>query len=289
MTVRQPGGAIFVVATPIGNLADVGHRAVEVLGKVARVLCEDTRRTGVLMQHLGIQARMVSLHDHNERQRVEQVMAWLQAGEQLALVSDAGTPLISDPGFLVVAEARRQGFPVWVVPGACALVAALSVSGLAVERFYFEGFLPARAGARKEVLTHLLSMEVTAAFYESTHRILDTLADLADLAPERTVVLARELTKQYESVVTSTPVEHLERLALQPEASRGEFVVLIERLSQPAEGARALSFREIAAALSAEAISPTAAARILSKLLDLPRRDCYARLQGTQQPDDQDL
>ncbi|HCW88564.1 MAG TPA: 16S rRNA (cytidine(1402)-2'-O)-methyltransferase, partial [Marinobacter sp.] len=198
-TPADRAGTLFVVATPIGNLEDLSARARSVLGAVDRILAEDTRHSGRLLQHLGISKPMMSLHDHNERDRLEQVLDLLGQGERLALISDAGTPLISDPGYVLVRELRARGITVVPVPGACALIAALSAAGLPTDRFVFEGFLPPKSGARKRALEQCRQQTATIVFYESPRRIAGCVADMAEtFGGTREIVLARELTKTFE-------------------------------------------------------------------------------------------
>ena len=201
----QSPGILFVIATPIGNLDDLSKRARDTLAAVGAVAAEDTRRTGQLLSRLGLHVPLISLHEHNEMARLAPLLARLAAGESLALVSDAGTPLISDPGYLLVRAARQGGYRVVPVPGACALVAALSVAGLPTDRFVFEGFLPARQAARHARLEVLAHEPRTLVFYEAVHRLGEVVADLAALfGPQREATLARELTKLHEQVVYAT-------------------------------------------------------------------------------------
>ena len=217
-----------MVATPIGNLADISARAREVLAAVDVVAAEDTRHSGTLLKHLGIDTPLLSLHDHNEAERAPVLVARLCAGESVALISDAGTPLISDPGFDLVRAARAAGITVTPVPGASAMVAALSVSGLPTDRFVFEGFLPARQAVRRERLGNLSSERRTLVFYESVHRLKESLADMMlAFGPQRPAVLARELTKLHEGV-REAPLQLLaEWAATDPAAGKGEVVVMV--------------------------------------------------------------
>jgi 16S rRNA (cytidine1402-2'-O)-methyltransferase len=217
---------LHVTATPIGNLKDITLRALETLERADRILCEDTRLSGHLMRHFGIKAPLVAYHDHNEAQMLEKVLGWLEAGERLALISDAGTPLISDPGFRLVRAAREKGFPVHAVPGPSALTAALSIAGLATDRFYFEGFLPAREKARRDRLAALKTIDATLVFYESPHRVAETLADMAQQLGERDAALARELTKTFEEVRQGS-LPALAAHYAQAGAPKGEIVLLV--------------------------------------------------------------
>lgn len=261
----QRPGVLYVVATPIGNLADISARAREVLAAVEVVAAEDTRHSGTLLSHLGIRTPLISLHDHNEAQRAPLLVARLQAGESVALISDAGTPLISDPGFDLVRAARAAGIVVTPVPGASALVAALSVSGLPTDRFVFEGFLPAKQVARRERLAALAAEPRTLVFYESVHRLQESLADMAAaFGAERRAVLARELTKLHEGVHDAPLQELLEWAGSDPAAAKGEVVLMVAGAAV-AEGA----------ALDAEA------ERVLKLLLaELPVKQAAALAAG---------
>lgn len=229
-------GVLYIVATPIGNLQDMTLRAVETLKSVSRVAAEDTRHTRKLCAHFGIATPLFALHEHNEREVCSRLLAWLAAGADIALVSDAGTPLISDPGFVLVREARRAGIRVVPVPGPSALVAALSVSGLPTDRFLFEGFLPSRQVARRQRLQALRGLEVTLVCYESCHRILACLDDMAEcLGADRQAVVARELTKTFEAVSAGTLVELRERVRADADQQRGEFVVLVQGVAHDPE------------------------------------------------------
>ena len=237
-------GVLHVVATPIGNLGDLSSRARETLQQADLVLAEDTRRTGVLMRHFNLGTPLSSFHDHNERQQVPEVLRRLSAGENIALVSDAGTPLISDPGYTLVSAAREQGFTVSPVPGPCALVAALSASGLPVDRFVFEGFVPARKGARQALLDRVAVEERTVVLYESSHRILETLEDMSCvLGPDRAVVIGREISKRFETFYRGDAVDVLEQLRAGTEHQYGEFVVMVE--GAPAQDADEAMLRKL--------------------------------------------
>lgn len=221
-------GALYVVATPIGNLEDITLRALRILREADLIVAEDTRHTGQLLRHFEIDKPLLSLHEHNERNRLEQVVALLEQGKKIALVSDAGTPLISDPGFPLVRELRRRGLPVIPIPGPSSVLAALSVAGLPTGRFVFEGFLPAKGAARREQLRALASEERTLIFFESSHRVVETLADMiAALGGERLAVIARELTKRFEDIQSATLGELAEWLRADANRTRGEFVMLV--------------------------------------------------------------
>ncbi|MGH8277974.1 MAG: 16S rRNA (cytidine(1402)-2'-O)-methyltransferase [Gammaproteobacteria bacterium] len=221
-------GVLYVVATPIGNLEDFAPRAQRILSEVALIAAEDTRRSGKLLMHFGIHTPLVSLHDHNEAERTPSLIAKLQAGESLALISDAGTPLISDPGFDLVRAARAAGLRVVSVPGPSALIAALSVSGLPTDRFVFEGFLPARRAARRARIAELIRERRTLIFYESPQRLAEVLEDMSlAFGAGRRAVVARELTKVYESVHVATLAELAAWARADDNARLGEAVVLV--------------------------------------------------------------
>jgi 16S rRNA (cytidine1402-2'-O)-methyltransferase len=220
---------LYVVATPIGNLRDISLRALDVLGQADIIAAEDTRTTSTLTSHYGITARLASLHEHNERQRAEEVIAWLGEGKRVALVTDAGTPAISDPGAVLVRAVIDAGFAVVPIPGASALIAALSASGLAASQWLFYGFLPATAGARTREIERLRAFDCALVFYEAPHRIAATLDALAAaLGPERELVIARELTKKFETIHRCTLGAAAGWLAADANRNRGEFVLIVE-------------------------------------------------------------
>lgn len=220
---------LYVVPTPIGNLGDITHRALEVLKSVDLIAAEDTRHTGLLLQHFAINARLFALHDHNEQQKADQLLAKLQEGQSIALVSDAGTPLINDPGYHLVRRCREAGIRVVPLPGACAATTALCAAGVASDRFCYEGFLPAKTKGRKDTLMALAEEPRTLIFYESTHRLLESLQDMVTVwGPQRYVVLARELTKTWESI-HGAPVGELLAWVQEDEVRRrGEMVLIVE-------------------------------------------------------------
>ncbi|MCK4840688.1 MAG: 16S rRNA (cytidine(1402)-2'-O)-methyltransferase [Methylococcales bacterium] len=222
-------GKLYVVATPIGNLADFSYRAVEILKKVDLIAAEDTRHVKMLLQHYGISNKLVSLHQHNEEKIAPGLIEQIKTGISVALVSDAGTPLLSDPGMPLVKLAKQQGVEVSPIPGACALISALSVSGLPVTKFTFEGFLPRTSSARKAFFLTKKDETATWVFYESSHRILASLQDLAEILPgDRRVVVARELTKLFETVVNDSLENILDKVKNDNNMQKGEFVVLVE-------------------------------------------------------------
>ena len=219
-------GTLYVVATPIGNLEDISLRAVRILREVDLIACEDTRQTRKLLDHYGIEKAAISYHEHNERARAEELLRGLQAGKNIALVSDAGTPLIADPGYRVVELARENGVTVTPVPGPSAMLAALSASGLPTDSLLFRGFLPPRTAQRRKILEELKTMEATLVFYETPHRILEALADIDAVMGERPVVLARELTKIHEEFLRGSAGELKGILERRP-SIKGEFVVMV--------------------------------------------------------------
>ena len=227
-------GTLFVVATPIGNLQDLTPRALQVLREVSLIAAEDTRHSARLMQHFGINTPMTACHDHNERDKGQRLVERLLAGESLALISDAGTPLISDPGYHLVRQAREAGIRVSPVPGACALIAALSAAGMPSDRFAFEGFLPAKAHGRQQRLQALQGEQRTWLVYEAPHRLLECLQDMQKvLGGERRVLLARELTKTFETLHAAPLAELVAWVAADSDQQRGECVLVVEGAPEP--------------------------------------------------------
>jgi 16S rRNA (cytidine1402-2'-O)-methyltransferase len=221
-------GTLFVVATPIGNLDDLAPRARQTLASVDLIAAEDTRHTGRLLSHFGIKTRLLALHDHNEEQLAEMLVKYLAAGDSIALVSDAGTPLVSDPGFRLLRAAHRAGASVTPIPGPSAVTAALSVAGLPTDRFCFEGFLPAKQKARRDALASLTNERRTMVFYESVHRIADALADLvAEFGDDRSAFLGRELTKMHEQCIHGTLAELRDQIGEGSITAKGEFVIVV--------------------------------------------------------------
>lgn len=232
-----PTGTLYVVATPIGNLQDMTPRALEVLKAVSLIAAEDTRHSGRLLQHFGIQTPTTACHDHNERGKSQQLVERLLAGEDLALISDAGTPLISDPGYHLVRQAREAGVRICPVPGPCALIAALSAAGLPSDRFTFEGFLPAKAHGRRQRIQELAGEPRTWMLYEAPHRLLECLEDMLELlGPTRQVVLARELTKTFETIKGAPLGELVEWVRADADQQRGECVLIVEGAPQVTDG-----------------------------------------------------
>jgi len=244
---------LYVVATPIGNLGDITLRAQQILAAVDLIIAEDTRHSRVLLQHLGINRPLRALHEHNERDQLPMLLTQLQQGTTMALISDAGTPLLSDPGFLLVRAARQAGVAVVPVPGASALLAALMVAGLPTDRFLFAGFPPAKGGARRHFFERLREESATLVLYESPHRILATLTDLADqLGADRTAVLARELTKRFETLLDGTLLTLQQQLTADSDQQRGEMVLLIAGAATPDTSQLTLEQQRIATLLAAE-------------------------------------
>ncbi|MFZ1386826.1 MAG: 16S rRNA (cytidine(1402)-2'-O)-methyltransferase [Thiolinea sp.] len=267
--------SLYCVATPIGNLADISERAIKTLKAVDKIYAEDTRVTVRLLTHLGFQKTLVSLHDHNESARVAQVLADLEQGLNVALVSDAGTPLISDPGYHLVKEVAAAGFNIVPIPGACAVVAALSAAGLATDRFIFEGFLSAKSSGRKASFEQLKTETRTLIFYESSHRIEGFLEDLITvLGAERELVIARELTKLYESFYRGSAQVLLERLRVDNDMQKGEFVVLVKGASEvPEQGS--VDVETVLQALLDEEIPVNQAAKIAARITGQAKNKLY--------------
>lgn len=237
MKTNDPG-SLYVVATPIGNLQDMTFRAVEVLKAVDTIVAEDTRHSQALLQHYSIKTPIMALHEFNERERTSRLLERIIQGESIALISDAGTPLISDPGYYLVHEAKAAKIKVVPVPGACAAIAALSASGLATDRFLFEGFLPVKATARQEQLKRLKDVTATLVFYEAPHRIQEVLTDMQTiLGSERPAVIARELTKVFETIAAGTLQELVTLVTNDANQRRGEFVILVSGLRGTTEEA----------------------------------------------------
>ena len=264
---ERPTAGLYLVATPIGNREDITLRALRVLREVDWVAAEDTRHSGQLLKHFQISARLISYHEHNTAQRIPQILKYLAAGQSVALISDAGTPAISDPGEELVRACIQDGIPVIPVPGPVAAVAALAASGLATGRFVFEGFLPLKASQRQARLQQLAQEERTLIFYEAPHRLQQTLQDLLDhCGPERQIVLARELTKLHESFWRGSLAAALEHCAAQP--PRGEFTLVLE--GRPPSEKEEISpseaeVRQELARLLAEGLSRSAASRQLAQ------------------------
>lgn len=269
-------GTFYVVATPIGNLADLTERAKQVLTSVDVIACEDTRHTAKLLQHLGLRKPLLSVHEHNERERVEQIARHLEQGQSMALVSDAGTPLISDPGYPLVQALRARGLNVSPIPGVSAIITALSAAGLPTDRFTFEGFLPHKSGAKREKLLAQEQEPRTLVYYESKHRILDTLEVMAEVfGAERQACVARELTKTFETFYHGTLPDILSQLQADADQQKGEFVVMIAGNPDPAPASEVDS-NKLFRLLLAE-LPPKKAAAIIADLTGENKKELYQK------------
>lgn len=268
-------GTLYVVATPIGNLADISYRAVSILGAVDCIAAEDTRRSTHLLQHYAIKTPLIAVHEHNEREVSDKLVAQLQQGATLALISDAGTPTISDPGFYLIRQARAHGLPVVPIPGASAVIAALSVCGLATDRFCFEGFLPAKSGARCQRLEQVKQEARTLVFYESPHRIVASLQDLVKVfGGERRCFYAREITKTFETLKSASLQELLDWVASDHQQQKGEIVLIVA-------GAEAASTTEADCddmlRILLNEVGASQAAKLAARLTGRKKRDLYNR------------
>ncbi len=263
-----------MVATPIGNLSDLTERARKVLESVDLIACEDTRHTQKLLQHLGLRKPLISVHDHNERDRIEQISEQLSQGRNVALVSDAGTPLISDPGYPLVQALTEAGHKVAPVPGVSAIITALSAAGLPTDRFLFEGFLPHKRSGRLERMQAVAQETATLVFYESKHRILDSLADMAEVfGTERPMVVARELTKTFESFYRGSVSEVIEQVSANADDQKGEFVVMVAGNPAPVTASE-VDFERLFKLLLKE-LPPKKAAAVLSELTGQSKKELY--------------
>ncbi|MET0398663.1 MAG: 16S rRNA (cytidine(1402)-2'-O)-methyltransferase [Longimicrobiaceae bacterium] len=269
--------SLYIVSTPIGNLGDITFRAVEVLKAADVILAEDTRRSGVLLRHYGIGGRLVSAHEHNEKSRAGTVVEMLREGRDVALITDAGTPLLSDPGARIVREVVDAGFDVVPIPGASALLAALVASGISAERFAFYGFIPRKGGRRTELLEEIAGLPYAAVLYESPNRTAELLRDLAAAAgSDRRVAVGRELTKMHEEFFRGTAADAASRF--EEREVKGEIVVVVEGRPEDAEAEAetdALAARSIAQALMAQGMSPSAVAKELRRRLGIARNAAY--------------
>ena len=273
---NDAGGTLWVVATPIGNLDDFAPRAVAVLQQVDVIAAEDTRTSHTLLARYGIATPTVALHEHNERAAASGLVARMQRGESVALISDAGTPLLSDPGFHLVREAHAAGIRVSTVPGPSAPVAALSVSGLPTDRFVFEGFLPAKNAARRARLKQLADEPRTLVFFESKHRIAAMLSDLCDeFGPGREAAVARELTKLFETVLRGTLATLAQRVAQEEEQRLGEFVVVVGGAATADDAAARIREGERVFRLLAAELPASRAARLAAEITGAPRNALY--------------
>jgi 16S rRNA (cytidine1402-2'-O)-methyltransferase len=267
-------GCLWVVATPIGHRDDISARAIETLRNVTVIAAEDTRHSKPLLLQHNISTPLIALHEHNEREAVAAIVRRLEQGESVALISDAGTPLISDPGFRLVRAAREAGIRCAPVPGACAAIAALSVAGLPSDRFVFEGFLPTKSAARRSRLQELAGDSRTLIFYESSHRVLESLTDMRDVfGGERVAVVARELTKLFETVLSETLNDLVERVALDANQQRGEFVILVAGRGDDVDDRLAEGQRVFA--LLRQELPAAKAAKLAAAITGAPRKALY--------------
>lgn len=273
-------GTLYLVATPIGNLEDITHRAVRILREVKIIACEDTRHTRKLLNHYGVDTRTISYHEHNERDRAAELLKQLETGLDVAVVSDAGTPGISDPGFQLARLAIEAGIPVVPIPGPSALVSALITSGLPTDEFYFGGFLPSRSGARRTRLAELRSVSATLVFYEAPHRIAATLRDAWEILGEREAVVARELTKMHEEIARGRLSELVEKFS-SVDRARGEMVLIIDRTeirSETNANETVASIAELVAHLENEGANHRTALKKAARALGISRDEAYRRL-----------
>jgi len=268
---------LYVVATPIGNLEDMSYRAVRILSEVNLIAAEDTRHSLPLLSHYGISSKLQALHEHNEDQVVGGILERIENGESVALISDAGTPLISDPGYRLVRAAREAGLPVYSIPGPSAVTAAMSVAGIPTDRFAFEGFLSSKAAARKKTLQVLSHESRTLVFFESSHRIVATVNDMSGIfGPHRLAAVCREMTKKFETVLRAPLAELARTLAEDKNQTRGEFVIIVAGHS-PDENENLESARTMFRTLL-EYLPASQAARVAARLNDVPRREVYKML-----------
>ena len=268
-------GSLYIVATPIGNLEDITHRALRILGEVDQIACEDTRHVRKLLDHYGVSRPLVSYHEHNEAARTDDLIENLHQGRNIALVTDAGTPLVSDPGYRVVSRAIKEGIPVIPIPGPAAAVTALMGSGLPTDSFHFGGFLPMKRQQRRKALELLRSETATLVFYEAPHRILDSLEDIQAVLGPRAVVLARELTKIHEEFLRGTANSVRDELARRP-ALKGEMTILIGRADEVEADDRPLP--EAVHALMTEGLSRMDAIKTVARRRGLGKREVYQAL-----------
>jgi 16S rRNA (cytidine1402-2'-O)-methyltransferase len=274
-------GRLYIVSTPIGNLEDITHRAVRILREADLIACEDTRTTRRLLDHYGIPTRTVSYHEHNEQERAEELATRLESGQSIALVSDAGTPLLSDPGYRIVRAAVEAGITVEAIPGPSALLTALVASGLPTDQFHFAGFFPAKESQRARVLESLRGEPATLIFYEAPHRILETLADIEAVLRDREIVVARELTKIYEEVLRGSAASIRNTLSAR-DSIRGEFVILIAKAMKPADDETPVD--EAVESLVLAGVSRMDAFKTVARERGLSKRDIYRLVNGNRGP-----
>lgn len=269
-------GTLYIVATPIGNLGDITQRAIQTLKDVRRVCAEDTRNTRKLLTHFGIQAELQALHDHNERQKISVIKKWLDEGDDIALVSDAGTPLISDPGYHLVNELGAEDYKIVPIPGASAIITALSIAGLPTDRFTFEGFLPAKSVGKNKILQANTKEERTQVYYESSHRIIATVEAMTEIYGEnRKVVLARELTKMFEQVFRGELVQLKEWISADPMRKKGEFVLMVEGYPKETDSDQLKGSTEDLLKILVEELPVKQAAKIASQITGKKKNELY--------------
>nr|WP_299240296.1 16S rRNA (cytidine(1402)-2'-O)-methyltransferase [uncultured Halomonas sp.] len=281
-------GTLYVVATPIGNLDDLSPRAIQTLASVDLIAAEDTRHSARLLHHLDIRTPLLSLHEHNETGRVEQLAQRLAQGDDLALISDAGTPLICDPGFVLVRALRERGARVVPIPGPCALIAALSAAGLPTDRFLFAGFLPAKDGARKAMIQSMSEREETLVFYESPHRIQATLRAFDELLKDRQLVVARELTKTFETFLEGTAAQLLARMEEDSNQARGEFVIMVSGAPVQVSETTTLDAQMLLNALLDEGVGVKQVAAVAARLLGGRKKAWYDQALSLKDTGDKD-
>ena len=270
-------GTLFIVATPIGNLDDITFRAFEVLKNVDFVLAEDTRHSKKLLSHLDISKRIRAFHEHNEREKTKAIISEIYSGKSIALISDAGTPLISDPGYFLVAQAKKEGLKVVPIPGPTALITALSASGLASDSFTFLGFLPSKQTARVKLLIGLVGRTETIIFYESPKRVLATLTDMQTIfGDSREVCLAKELTKAFETIHTGSIPNLIEYLTIDQNHQKGEFVILISATNKIDLAEAEIQLDSLLPILCAE-MGTSKAAKIAAKITGIDKKKCYKK------------
>ncbi len=276
-------GVLFVVATPIGNLGDISQRALQVLEQADKICAEDTRNTRKLLSHFGIQGDLQALHEHNEQQKISQIRRWLDAGENIALVSDAGTPLISDPGYHLVSALADQGYAITPIPGASAIIAALSIAGLPTDRFTFEGFLPAKSAARIKALQANEKQARTQVYYESSHRIVASIDDMISVfGPGRKVVLAREITKLFEQTYRGDLTGLQAWIKQDKNHQKGEFVLILDGYAEKELQDEDVIYGDLDQLLNilADELPLKQAAGIAAKITGRKKNELYKRALG---------
>ncbi len=272
----QIDNALYIVATPIGNLGDITQRALDILQQADLIAAEDTRHSGRLLQHFNISTRMISYHDHSDERQVDSIIAKLQAGTSIALISDAGTPLISDPGYGLVKKAREAGVKVVPVPGVSAVITAMSAAGLPSDRFSFEGFPPHKSGARKQLFASLALDARTLVFYESPHRIVDCLKDLAaEFGEDRPLVMARELTKTFETFLSGGVAQVLEQVLADSNQQKGEIVLMVSGYRKPETGDELSPEAEATMKVLLEELPVKQAAALAAKITGARKNELY--------------